>query len=370
MFAAHSFKSIPCANDLSTMTPKNEEISRSAKSGMGPEVLMHVGDRTDSKVSVRLIDYDTTEVREVAVDQIKTCIPYVESSSVSWIDIDGIHDSSIMESVGREFGIHMLVLEDIMNSTSRPKIEIFDDYAFITLKMLEFDNRTSALNIEQLSLIVSEKYLLMFQERPGDSFNSIRERIRTAKGKVRSKNAYYLAYMILDVVIDNYIIVSEQFARHLDRIESMVLRKPNERTMQSILAVRKELLDFKRNIDPLKEAINTMIRELDDDMSKYYRDLYDHIIFESENLATYRETIVNLLDLYHSNLSMKMNQVMKVLTIITTIFVPLTFIVGVYGMNFENMPELRSKNGYFLVLGFMFILVCGMLLYFRKKRWL
>jgi magnesium transporter len=294
----------------------------------------------------------------------------MQSSSVSWIDIDGIHDSALMESIGREFGIHMLVLEDIMNSTSRPKIEIFDDYVFVTLKMLEFDPRTASLNIEQLSLILSEKYLLMFQERPGDSFNPIRERIRTAKGKVRTKNAHYLAYMILDVVIDNYIIVSEQFALQLERIESMVLRKPNERTMQNILGLRKELLDFKRTIDPLKEAINAMIRDLDDDMAKYYRDLYDHIIYESENLSTYREAIVNLLDLYHSNLSMKMNQVMKVLTIITTIFVPLTFIVGVYGMNFDNMPELRSKNGYFVVLGFMFILVCGMLIYFRKKRWL
>jgi magnesium transporter len=352
------------------MSPRNEEIARSAKSGVGPEVLMHVGDRNESPVKVRLIDYDHTEVRELNIDNIASCSPYAASENVSWFDVDGIHDAALNEAIGKEFGIHMLVLEDIMNSTSRPKIEIFDDYVFVTLKMLEFDQRTSALNIEQLSLIVSEKYLLMFQERPGDSFNSIRERIRTAKGKVRSKNGYYLAYMILDVVIDNYIIVSEQFAKHLERIESMVLRKPNERTMQSILAVRKELLDFKRNIDPLKEAINTMIRELDDDMAKYYRDLYDHIIFESENLATYRETIVNLLDLYHSNLSMKMNQVMKVLTIITTIFVPLTFIVGVYGMNFDNMPELRSKNGYFMVLGFMFILVCGMLVYFRKKRWL
>ena len=352
------------------MAHKTEEIARSAKSGVGPESLIHVGDRKYTPVSVRLIDYDQAEVQEKQLVGISDCSSYSKTDTVSWFDIDGIHEPALMEAIGKEFGIHMLVLEDIMNSTSRPKIEIFDDYVFVTLKMLEFDSRTSALNIEQLSLIVSEKYLLMFQERPGDSFNSIRERIRTSKGKVRSKNGYYLAYMILDVVIDNYIIVSEQFAKHLERIESMVLRKPNERTMQSILAVRKELLDFKRNIDPLKEAINTMIRELDDDMAKYYRDLYDHIIFESENLATYREAIVNLLDLYHSNLSMKMNQVMKVLTIITTIFVPLTFIVGVYGMNFENMPELRTRNGYFVVLGFMFVLVCGMLLYFRKKRWL
>jgi len=352
------------------MTPISEEIPRSVKSGVGPEMLMHVGDRRENPVSVKLIDYDQADMRETKLDRMEGCAAYAQSNTVSWFDIDGIHDAALNESIGKEFGIHMLVLEDIMNSTSRPKIEIFDDYVFVTLKMLEFDKRTAALNIEQLSLIVSDKYLLMFQERPGDSFNSIRERIRTAKGKVRGKNGYYLAYMILDVVIDNYILVSEQFAHHLERIEGMVLRKPNERTMQSILGMRKELLDFKRNVDPLKEAINTMIRELDDDIAKYYRDLYDHIIYESDNLATYREAIVNLLDLYHSNLSMKMNQVMKVLTIITTIFVPLTFIVGVYGMNFENMPELKTRNGYFVVLGGMFMLVCGMLIYFRKKRWL
>lgn len=352
------------------MSITNEETSRSTKSGLGPEALVHIGDHSDAKVHVKLIDYDQANSSEIEIEQIHKCAPYVNSESVSWVDIDGIHDPHIVEAIGKEFGIHMLVLEDIMNSTSRPKIEIFDDYVFITLKMLELDKRTGELNIEQLSLIVAEKYLLMFQERPGDSFNSIRERIKTAKGKVRSKNAYFLAYMILDTVIDNYIIVSEQFAKHLERIEAMVVRKPNERTMQNLLGVRKELLDFKRTIDPLKEAINTMIRELDDDMAKYYRDLYDHIIYESENLSMYRETIVNLLDLYHSNLSMKMNQVMKVLTIITTIFVPLTFIVGVYGMNFDNMPELRSKNGYFFVMGFMFIIVCGMLVYFRKKRWL
>lgn len=352
------------------MTPASEEIPRSAKSGVGPEALIHVGDHRETPVTIRLIDYDLASIREMKLETIERSSVYAQSDTVSWFDIDGIHDAALNEAIGKEFGIHMLVLEDIMNSTSRPKIEIFDDYIFVTLKMLEFDPRTAMLNIEQLSLIVSEKYLLMFQERPGDSFNSIRERIRASKGKVRNKNGYYLAYMILDVVIDNYIIASEQFARHLERIESMVLRKPNERTMQSILAMRKELLDFKRNVDPLKEAINTMIRELDDDIGKYYRDLYDHIIYESENLATYREAIVNLLDLYHSNLSMKMNQVMKVLTIITTIFVPLTFIVGVYGMNFDNMPELRTKNGYFVVLGGMFLLVCGMLIYFRKKRWL
>ncbi len=352
------------------MTPPPEETARSAKSGLGPGSLVHIGDKSELAVKIRVIDYDHHKVDEMTIDEFDQCNILRDSTSVSWVDIDGIHDAHIIEEIGKKFGIHVLVLEDIMNSTSRPKVEFFDTYMFITLKMLELEADSKLLNVEQLSLIVGEKYLIMFQEHPGDSFNPIRKRIRSAQGKVRSKDAYYLAYLILDTVVDNYITVSEKFAEQIENLEAVVIKRPNEFTLQRILNLRKELLDFKRSIDPLKEAINTMTRELDEEMAKYYRDLHDHIIYESENLAMYREMIVNLLDLYHSNLGMRMNQVMKVLTIITTIFVPLTFVVGVYGMNFDNMPELRSKNGYFIVLGGMFIIVMGMLLYFRRKKWL
>lgn len=352
------------------MTPNPEETTRSAKSGLGPDSLIHIGDKRNDKVQIRLIDYDLNSVKEIKIEQFNQCDNLRGSDTVSWIDVDGIHDGHLIEEIGKRFNIHMLVLEDIMNSTSRPKVEFFDEYMFITLKMLELDSTTKLLDVEQLSLIVGEKYILMFQERPGDSFDGIRDRIRTSKGKVRSKDAYYLSYLILDTVVDNYISVSEKLAYQIELLEAVVVKRPSEYTLQRILNLRKELLDFKRSIDPLKEAINSMSRELDEEMAKYYHDLSDHIIYESENLAMYREMIVNLLDLYHSNLAMKMNQVIKVLTIITTIFVPLTFIVGVYGMNFDNMPELRTKNGYFFVLGGMFLVVVGMMIYFRKKRWL
>lgn len=351
--------------------PSNiEETLRSAKSGLGPGSLIYIGEKRDTPVGLKLIDYDHENLTEKSITDLSECDDMLQTSSVSWIDIDGIHNSELVEEIGKKFGIHILVLEDVMNSTSRPKVEFFDSYTFITLKMLELDPQSNLLDVEQLSLIVGEKYLLMFQERPGDSFNGIRERIRTSKGKVRNKDAYYLTYLILDTVIDNYITMSEKLAKKIELLEDVVVRRPSEFTLQRILNLRKELLDFKRSIDPLKEAINTLTRELDDEMAKYYRDLYDHIIYESENLAMYREMIVNLLDLYHSNLGMKMNQVIKVLTIITTIFVPLTFIVGVYGMNFDNMPELKWKNGYFMVMGMMLVIVMGMMLFFRRKRWL
>ncbi len=352
------------------MVPTSNEIPRNIKAGLGPDMLVHIGDKRNSEVQIKVMDYNHAELKESVIHNINDCDQFSTSASTSWIDIDGIHNSDIVANIGKKFNIHTLVLEDIMNSTSRPKVEFFDDYTFVTLKMLELDNKRKNLSVEQLSLVIGNNYLLMFQESEGDFFGPIRERIRTSKGKVRSKDAYYLAYLILDNVIDNYITVSEQLASQIESLEELVLRKPSEFTLHRILGLRKELLDFKKSIDPLKEAINTMTRELDDELGKYYRDLHDHLIFESENLAMYREMIVNLLDLYHSNLGMKMNQVIKVLTIITTIFVPLTFIVGVYGMNFENMPETKTENGYFIVLGGMAILVGLMLLYFRKKRWL
>jgi len=357
-------------NDNSTLRSDKRGLDPGSLVHVDPGSLVHVGTKKDEPVAINAIDYDQTGHREFEVNDIAMCNEMKISDSISWVNVDGIHDSKLIGEIGNRFHIHSLVLEDIMNSTSRPKVEIFDDYIFITLKVLEIKESQKGLRVEQLSIVIGKNYLITFQENPEDSFDSIRERIRTAKGKVRTKDAYFLLYLILDTVVDNYIAISEKFSGRIGHLESVVLQKPNEQTQHKILALRKELLDFKRSIDPLNEAVNTIMREMDDDIAKYYRDLYDHVIYESENLAMYREMLSNLLDLYHSNLGMKMNQIIKVLTIITTIFVPLTFIVGVYGMNFDNMPELHTQNGYFVVLGFMTVLVILMLIYFQRKKWL
>lgn len=341
---------------------------RSDKKGQGPGSLIHIGDHTGHAIQVRMMDYSQDHLEEAVLKDFSVCERLAKSASVSWIDVDGIYDAKLIETIGNNFGIHILLQEDIMNSESRPKVEFFDDYMFVTLKMLELGSQ-GELNVEQLSLIAGDNYLLMFQERPGDSFEPIRERIRTSKGKVRGKDAYYLAYLILDVVIDNYILVSEQFSHQIEELESAVVKRPSEIALQRILRLRQELLDFKRSIDPLKEAINTITKELPEEIAKYYRDLHDHIIYESENLAVYREMLVNLLDLYHSSLGMKMNQIMKVLTVITTIFVPLTFIVGVFGMNFE-ISELWTTEMFRYVMFGMLALVVLMLFFFRRKRWI
>ncbi|HEY8405028.1 MAG TPA: magnesium/cobalt transporter CorA [Flavobacteriales bacterium] len=343
---------------------------RSSKKGLDPGSLVHIGSVKSAPVHISSIIYHQDMVMENPDTDPKKCSELLSDNHITWLNVDGIHQPQIISELGQQLKIHSLVLEDIMNSMTRPKVEIFDDYLFVTLKTLEVNESHRGLLVEQLSIVIGKNYLVTFQENSQDNFGSIRERIRTAKGKVRTKDAYYLLYLILDTVVDNYIAISEKFAGHINHLETIVLQKPNEQTQARILAFRKELLDFKRSIDPLKEAVNTIMREMDEENAKYYRDLYDHVIYESENLAMYRELVANLLDLYHSNLGIKMNQIMKVLTIITTIFVPLTFIVGVYGMNFENMPELQMKNGYFIVLGVMALLVILMLVYFQRKKWL
>jgi magnesium transporter len=343
---------------------------RSAKRGLGPGSLVHVGKTRNHSVKVRLMDYDAAQFVELEVSDLQLCDPFANSPSVTWIDVDGAHDASVVEEIGKKFGIHILVLEDVMNAESRPKVEFFDDYMFIVMKMIDADPQTGELHVEQFSLIAGEHYLITFQDQPGDSFDRVRDSIRNAKGRVRTKDARYLAYLLLDVIIDNYIVVSEGYAERIEAAERQVLARPNERVLLTLLALRKELMDFKRSIDPLKEAVNSIQREVPADIGKYYRDLYDHIVHESENLAMYREMLLNLLDLYHSTLSYRMNGVMKVLTVITTIFVPLTFFVGVYGMNFDNMPELRWHYGYYAAWAFMVVTIVLQFIYFRRKGWL
>ncbi len=343
---------------------------RTTKAGMGPGALIHIGNKTEAPLTLRVIDYNLERWDERLLHNIDQCRSYNNTDSVTWIDLDGIHDPVLIERIGVQFDIHILVLEDILNSTSRPKVEDFDDYTFVTLKMLDFKGPSGQLNVEHFSMLIGKGFLLTFQERPGDDFDEIRERIKASKGRVRGKDSEYLAYLILDVIVDNYIRVSERFLDRIQKLEEIVLKKPNEFTLHSILSLQKELLDFKRSVDPLKEALNTMQLNCNKDNRKYFRDVYDHLVYESENLQIHREMLFNLQNLHHSILSMKSNSTMKVFTIITTIFVPLTFVAGVYGMNFDNMPELRWEYGYYTVLGGMGLLVIGMLIYFRKQKWM
>jgi len=343
---------------------------RTSKVGLAPGSLIYVGAKRSDQARMRLISYNPDNVVEKEDISAQALSSILDNHSVYWIDVDGIHDSSLIEQIGEQFGVHMLFLEDIMNSTTRPKVEFGENYLFVTLKSIETEQSTGGLRQEQFSMILGKNYLITFQEQTGDPFDPIRERIRTGKGVVRQRNAQYLAYLLLDTIVDNYIQVSERYSEAIDQLETQVLRGPSEFTLHRILHLRKDLLNFKRSVDPLREITSVLQKEVDKSVGKYYRDLTDHILAETDNLVVYREMLVTLLDLYHSSLSYRMNSVIKLLTIITTIFVPLTFIAGIYGMNFHHMPELEWKNGYFYILGFMALLVGGMLSFFRRKKWL
>lgn len=348
----------------------SQHKQRAAKVNMGPGSLVHIGKRKEGAVNIRVMDYSLEHLEEFVLKDIQQCSNFKNKDSVTWFDIDGIHDTKIIEHIGQTFNVHVLALEDVMNSTGRPKVESFDDYTLVSLKMLEYQSDNKSVHVEHFSILYGHGFLFSFQEIPEDNFEPIRERIRSSLGRVRGKDSEYLAYLLLDTIVDNYILVSQQFAERIEELEEQIVRNVRESTLSQILNLRKELLNFKQSIDPLREAINTLYRQSSADNQKYFRDVYDHIVFESENISMYRELIVNLLELHQNMLSVKTNEVMKVLTIITTIFVPLTFIVGVYGMNFDNMPELRWQNGYYYVLGLMGLCVVGMLIFFKRQRWI
>jgi magnesium transporter len=364
--------------------PLKRKIPRTQKRGLMPGSLVYVGKvAPDEKVQVRMFDYNSTNLQEIHIEDLEVCREFRErKDTVTWLDVDGIHNPAIMEKVGQIFGIHPLVLEDVMNSTGRPKVEFFDDYTFLSTKMIEFGPEQHELHVEHFCIVMGDNFLITFQERKGDNFDSVRDRIRSSKGKARSAGTAYLAYMLLDVMVDNYIAVSDNIAEEIEQLETLILNKPVESALHRILDLRKELMDFKKGIDPLRESINAIRNELSEDIAKYYRDLYDHIVHEIDNLNFYQEMLTSLMDLYHSSITYRTNTVMKVLTVITTIFVPLTFIVGVYGMNFAyqhpvtgevmpyNMPELYSPYGYLIAMSSMLFIVLGMLYYFRRKGWL
>lgn len=340
-----------------------------SKAGMDPGTLVYIGEPKTDRVQIDLIHYTAEQVQEqldISLNEIKNS---VKSEGVNWICVSGVHEVEVIRELGNLFNIHPLVLEDIMNTNGRPKFELENNCAFICGKMME-PNEKRGIKSEQFSIIISGNTLLFFQQDPGDTLDQLRERIRAGRGKIRLKGAEYLCYLILDNIVDNFIQYSHILTREIDELELAVLNSPKSTVLNHIVRMKKRILNFKRSIDPLKEAISSMQNDISEENKKYYRDLYDHIVLESENIAMYRETLINLLSLYHSQLGQKTNDTMRTLTVISSIFVPLTFIAGVYGMNFKNMPELEWHNGYFYALTLMGLVGIGMFIFSIRKKWL
>jgi len=344
------------------------------KVGLPPGTLVHIGEKKAEKTKITVIDYDQKDLQQKEIEKIEECFVYKEKPTTTWINIDGLHQVDIIERIGAHFDIHPLVLEDILHTAQRPKIEDFGDYIFTVLRMIYYDQEEDEIVGEQVSLILGPNYVISFQEREGDVFNPIRERIRSAKGRIRKAGADYLAYCLLDAVVDHYFPILENLGEKIESLEEELVTYPTPETLQMIHKLKRNMIFLRKSVWPLREVISGLERGesplITEPTGIYLRDVYDHTIQVIETIETFRDMVSGMFDIYLSSVSNRMNEVMKVLTIIATIFIPLTFIAGIYGMNFKYMPELEWALGYPLALLAMIFVVAVMLIYFRRKKWL
>jgi magnesium transporter len=348
---------------------------RSKKAWMSPGTLIHIGEQKAEAIEITVIDYNEAEVQEKKLKTVEECFAFKDKASVTWINLEGIHDIQLIEKLGACFEIHPLTLEDILNTDQRPKFDDMENYVYMVLKMLHYNNKGTDIVSEQISLILGSNFVMSFQEGlKGDVFEPLRQRIRSGKGKIRKMGADYLTYAIVDGIVDNYFAVLEKLGEQIELLEEEVVTDPNPETLKKIHYFKREMLYIRRCIWPLREVIASMAKReselIKDATEVYLRDVYDHVVQIIDSVETFREMLSSMLDIYLSSLSNRLNQVMKVLTIIATIFIPLTFLAGVYGMNFEFMPELKWHWGYPFILSLMISIGCVMLVLFKRKKWM
>jgi magnesium transporter len=341
---------------------------------MPPGSLIHIGDKKIDRVKITVTDYDSKTVNHTELEKVEQAFPFRDSPTVTWLDITGLHSIEILKKISTHYQIHPLVMEDVLNTQHRPKFENFDHYAFITMKMLYLATDDTELIIEQVSMVLGNNFVITFQEREGDVFEPVRERIRNENSRLRKNGSDYLLYALMDIIVDNYFLIIEHLGNKVEALEDRVIDNPDRQVVEQIQRTKRELIHIRRSVWPFRDAISSLTREdsvlISDFVGPYLRDLHDHTIQVIDSVETIREMVNATLDIYLSNMSNKMNEVMKVLTIIATIFIPLTFLAGIYGMNFEFMPELQWRWSYpffWIVISLLFLV---MLFFFRKKKWL
>ncbi|HIH27523.1 MAG TPA: magnesium/cobalt transporter CorA [Methanoregulaceae archaeon] len=345
----------------------------SKKAGLSPGTLHLEGEPRIGPVRITLMDYDAVRYMEKQCDSIEECFPYRDTGTITWINIDGLANTEVIEKIGRHFAIHPLILEDILNTEQRPKMEDLDSYLYLNLKMLMLAGPEKEIRAEHVSMIIGPHHLISFQETVGDVFDPVRDRIRR-DGRIRKNGPDYLAYALIDDIVDNYFIVMEQIQERVEDLEEELVVHPLQQSLRKINQLKKEMIFLRKAVWPLRELITGLERTdsplIQESTHIYLRDVYDHTIQVIDTLETLRDMVSGMLDIYLSGLSYKMNEIMKVLTLIATIFIPLTFVAGVYGMNFHYMPELTWEYGYITVWGVMIAIVIVMLSYFRKREWI
>ncbi|MEM1321962.1 MAG: magnesium/cobalt transporter CorA [Bacteroidota bacterium] len=342
--------------------------------GLPPGSIVFTGNQKVEKVIIHYLVYDSTHFSETTIDNhSQITFKTSDDTQTDWYDIRGLHDINLIETLGRHFDIHPLVLEDIVDIIQRPKLDEYEKGLFITLRALVFDKATLEIKVEQIALYFRKGLLISFQETESDLFLAVRRRIQSGQGRIRDRGSDYLAYALIDNIVDSYYPILDEFEAVIEVLEDKIISDPEENIREQIHHLKKELLVVRKSIAPLREAIGrfakTEVSFMDEKSKVYIRDLYDHTVQVMDMVESYRDMLNGLQDLYLSEISFKMNQVMQVLTIITSIFVPLSFLTGMYGMNFVNMPELRFKYGYFILLGVMLAIFVGSIVYFRRRKW-
>jgi magnesium transporter len=347
---------------------------RAKKAGLPPGSLVYLGDKPNAATKIQLFDYLDGHLTEREVVHPDECAPFKDSDTVTWINIDGIQNVGVLEKIGKQYDLHPLVLEDILNTDQRPKVEDHERYLYVVLKMLSYNEAEQEIAIEQLSLILGDNFVLSFQDKPGDVLEPLRERIRQSKGKIRKLGADYLLYAIMDEVVDHYFVVMEKLGEKIEQIEDIVAVRPKQDTLQQIHRLKREIIVLRKAVWPLRELISTLRHDdtplLSESTEIYFRDLNDHIVQIIDGVEAYRDMLSSMLDVYLSIMSNRTNGVMKVLALFSAIFMPLTFITGIFGMNFKDFPELEWKYGFQGTVILMVVMAVGMIIFFRRRRWL
>jgi magnesium transporter len=352
---------------------------RAKKAGQPPGTAMYTGTKKDKAPVITVIQYSSHDFHEYVGPNLKNFTSAekneVSGPIITWINVEGLHDVPVVEELAKRFGLHPLTVEDILNVEQRPKIEEFDLYTFITIKVLLWYEKKSTFSIKQLSIVLGENFVLSFQEQDTTLFDQIRLRLSgDPSQRLRQQGSDYLTYRLMDAVVDNYFIVLEGLGDQIEKMEERIVSSPTQQNVRTVYRLKRQMLLLRRNIWPMREAVSHLMHSDSKLISKftelYLRDLYDHTVQAIDSIEIFRDILSNMIDMYLTSLTNRMNEIMKTLTIITTIFIPITSIASIYGMNFEYMPELKSRYGYPVVLLVMLTLATSMLIYFRRKKWI
>ena len=347
-------------------------MSRQHDIGAPPGTLFYNGEETNQRIKITLIEFNETEFIEEVFYDLSDCIMHVKPNMIKWINVEGVHNTALIEKIGKIYDIHPLTLEDIVHIDQRPKFEDFDNYVLAILKMINYDSEVIS---EQLSIVLLENTVISFQEpQGGDAFDIIRNRLRQCKGRVRKLGADYLFYALIDAVVDCYFTVIEKIGDKVEEIEVEIMNEPKKESLNHLYRMKREIIFLRKQVWPLRDMIANLIRSetkfITPNTQLFLRDVQDHSTRIIDTVETYRDLLSGIMDIYLSTNANKMNEVMKLLTIMSSIFIPVTFIAGVYGMNFEFMPELKSPYGYAAVWAVMLSVIGSLIFYFKRKKWM